>query len=126
MTNRNGRTWRFGATLLAIAATAAVATHAGLAQVASAVTVVQKDIGFHREDSESKIDQVEIKAGGSVTFINEDPFGHNVYSDSPGGEFDIGHQEVGQHNVITFRRPGTFTAACRIHPKMRLEIVVAP
>lgn len=110
--------WRFIAGLPLIAAAAAFVTHLSLADVPSAsVTVVQKDIAFHPG-------RVEIKAGGSVTFINEDPFGHNVYSDSPGGEFDIGRQQVGQKNVITFKNPGTFIAECRIHPKMRLEIVV--
>jgi plastocyanin len=112
------RGW-FAALLMIVAAGAALATHAVLAQVASAVTVEQKDIAFNPN-------HVEIKAGGTVTFINEDPFGHNVYSESPGGEFDIGRQQMGQKNVITFKRPGTFVAECRIHPKMRLEIVVTP
>ena len=111
--------WRFIATLPVIAAAAAMATQVGFAQVASSVTVIQKDIAFHPA-------RVEIKQGGTVTFINEDPFGHNVYSDSPGGEFDIGRQQEGQKNVITFKRAGTFVAECRIHPKMRLEIVVTP
>ena len=111
--------WRFISGLPLIAVAAALATQLSLAAVPSAVTVIQKDIAFHPG-------RVEIKAGGTVTFINEDPFGHNVYSDSPGGEFDIGRQQVGQKNVITFKHPGTFIAECRIHPKMRLEIVVTP
>lgn len=112
--------WRFAASLPLFAAAAAFVTHLSLAAApASAVTVIQKDIAFHPG-------RVEIKAGGTVTFINEDPFGHNVYSDSPGGEFDIGRQQVGQKNVITFKHPGTFIAECRIHPKMHLEIVVTP
>ena len=111
--------WRFVAMLPAVAAAAALATQMGLAQVTSSVTVIQKDIAFHPG-------RVEIKRGGTVTFINEDPFGHNVYSESPGGEFDIGRQQQGQRNVITFKRAGTFVAECRIHPKMRLEIVVTP
>lgn len=109
--------WRFIATLPIVAAAAAVATHMSLADAPSSVTVVQKDIAFHPE-------RVEMKAGGTVTFINEDPFGHNVYSESTGGEFDLGRQQPGQKNVVTFKRPGTFVAECRIHPKMRLEIVV--
>ena len=117
MTTRASR-WPFFVSLpLAMLAAAAV-TDFALAQVA-AVTVIQKDISFNPN-------RVEIKAGGTVTFINEDPFGHNVYSESAGGEFDIGRQQMGQKNVITFRRPGTFIAECRIHPKMRLEIVVTP
>lgn len=110
--------WRFTATLFGIAAAAAFATMA-LAQVASSATVTQQDIAFHPT-------RVEIKAGGTVTFINEDPFGHNVYSESPGGEFDLGRQKDGQKDVVTFKKPGTFVAQCRIHPKMRLEIVVTP
>lgn len=112
-------TWRFLAGLPLIAAAAAFATHLGLAAAPASVTVIQKDIAFHPG-------RVDIKAGGTVTFINEDPFGHNVYSDSPGGEFDIGRQQMGQKNVITFNHPGTFIAECRIHPKMHLEIVVTP
>ena len=111
--------WRFIATLPAIAAAAALAAHMALAQAPSSATVVQQDIAFHP-------DRVEIKSGGIVTFVNKDPFGHNVYSESPGGEFDIGRQKEGQTNVITFKKPGTFIAECRIHPKMRLEIVVTP
>jgi len=97
---------------------AAVLTHFALAQAVPSATVIQKDISFNPN-------RVEIKAGGTVTFINEDPFGHNVYSETPGGEFDLGRQQMGQKNVITFRRPGTFVAECRIHPKMHLDIVVA-
>ena len=110
---------RFTATLLGIAAAAAFGTQITLAQVASSVTVTQQDIAFHPT-------RVEIKAGGTVTFINEDPFGHNVYSETPGGEFDLGRQKNGQKDVVTFKKPGTFIAECRIHPKMRLEIVVTP
>lgn len=111
--------WRFVAALPVVAACAALATHLALAQAVPAVTVIQQDISFHPN-------HVEIKAGGTVTFINQDPFGHNVYSDSPGAEFDLGRQKEGQKDVITFKKPGTFVAECRIHPKMRLEIVVTP
>ncbi len=108
--------WKFMASLPVIAAVAAL-TGAALAQ--ATVTVAQKDIAFDPG-------RVELKAGGTVTFVNEDPFGHNVYSESKGGEFDIGRQQPGQRSVVTFKQPGTFIAECRIHPKMRLEVVVSP
>ena len=111
--------WRFAAALLGTAAAAALATQMALAQGASSATVTQQDIAFHPA-------RVEIKAGGTVTFINEDPFGHNVYSETPGGEFDLGRQKDGQKDVVTFKKAGSFVAQCRIHPKMRLEIVVTP
>ncbi len=115
----SGSRLSFAVSLPIVALVTAAITHFALAQAASSVTVIQKDISFNPN-------RVEIKAGGTVTFINQDPFGHNVYSESAGGEFDIGRQQMGQQNVITFRRPGTFIAECRIHPKMRLEIVVTP
>jgi plastocyanin len=111
--------WKFTAALPLIAALAAFATHSGLAQAPAATVVAQKDIAFSPG-------RIEIKPGSTVTFVNEDPFGHNVYSETKGGEFDIGRQQPGQQSVVTFRQPGTFIAECRIHPKMRLEIVVAP
>ena len=114
-----GWDWRFAGALAALAAASAVAAHAGSAEIASAVTVAQRDISFAPG-------RIELKAGGKVTFVNEDPFGHNVFSESKGGEFDIGRQQPGQQSVVTFRNPGTFVAECRIHPKMHLEIVVLP
>jgi plastocyanin len=111
--------WRFIAGLPPIAACAALATHLALAQGVASAIVIQQDIAFHPG-------RVEIKAGGTVTFVNQDPFGHNVYSESPGAEFDLGRQKDGQKDVITFKKPGTYIAECRIHPKMRLEIVVTP
>lgn len=112
-------TWRFIAALPIVASAAALATQMSLADAPASVTVMQKDIAFHPG-------RAELKAGGTVMFVNEDPFGHNVYSESPGGEFDLGRQQPGQKNVVTFKRSGTFVAECRIHPKMHLEIVVTP
>jgi len=116
---RDSKNWRFLASLPAVAAAAALVTHMALADAPASATVRQQDIAFHPN-------RVEIKAGGTVTFINQDPFGHNVYSETPGGEFDLGRQKDGQKDVVTFKKPGTFIAECRIHPKMRLEIVVTP
>ncbi len=69
---------------------------------------------------------VTVKAGDTVTFLNSDVFGHNVYSDSDGGEFDIGLQPGGAKTPVTFENPGHFNLRCRIHPRMRAEIVVTP
>lgn len=67
---------------------------------------------------------VNVRPGQSVTFVNDDPFGHNVYSLSPSGEFDIGLQAPGESSIVPFARSGTFEARCRIHPKMRAQVVV--
>lgn len=105
-----------------IAVFAAAASFAGaqfvLAQgAANEAVVVQRDIAFD-------VQQVRIRAGGQVAFVNEDPFGHNVYSETPGGEFDIGRQGPRARNAVTFRRAGTFAVLCRIHPRMTMQIIV--
>lgn len=69
-------------------------------------------------------EKLEIKAGTTVTFVNADPFGHNVYSETPGGEFDLGLQAAGQRGSRAFAKAGSYDIRCRVHPRMRLELVV--
>jgi len=109
--------WRFALSLALVALATAAATDYVLAQGAE-TAVTQKDIAFAP-------DKVSVKVGEPLVFVNQDPFGHNVYSESPGGEFDIGRQQNGQRLTVKFARPGVFEARCRIHPRMRLEITVA-
>ncbi|MBN9496958.1 MAG: hypothetical protein J0H39_09385 [Alphaproteobacteria bacterium] len=81
------------------------------------IVVVQRDIDFDKR-------AVTIRAGGQVVYINEDRFGHNVFSETPGGEFDIGRQAPNSRVGVPFRRPGTFTVNCRIHPRMEMTVTV--
>ncbi|MBI1777549.1 MAG: hypothetical protein HYR63_19600 [Proteobacteria bacterium] len=79
--------------------------------------VVQKNIEFAPAEYRTKI-------GETITFVNEDPFGHNAYSATQGGVFDIGLQGSGERKPIRFSSAGTFEVRCRIHPKMKMQIVV--
>jgi plastocyanin len=90
---------------------------AASAFAANEVVVQQKDLGF-------RPDRVEIRTGDSLVFTNEDNYGHNMHSTSAGAEFDLGRQAPGTRVPYVFRRAGTFEVYCRIHPKMRLEVVV--
>ena len=81
--------------------------------------VIQKDIDFDNKN-------VTIRAGGQVVFVNEDRFGHNVFSETAGGEFDIGRQAPNTRVAVPFRRAGTFAVLCRIHPRMSMTVVVVP
>jgi plastocyanin len=85
--------------------------------LAAETTVVQKGIAFEPA-------QVKIKTGDTLVFVNQDGFGHNVFSESAGGQFDIGLQQPDQRTTVPFRRDGTFEVQCRIHPKMRLRVEV--
>jgi plastocyanin len=108
--------------MILIAAAAAVSFgigHLALAQSSdpAEMTVIQKDIDFEPKE-------VRIRVGGQVFFVNEDRFGHNVFSETSGGEFDVGRQAPNSRIGVPFRRAGTFSVMCRIHPRMAMQIVV--
>jgi len=107
----------FPALLAAILAVSAGATSLVMAQ-ASETIVAQREITFVPE-------KLEVKVGTTVVFVNDDRFGHNVYSETPGADFDIGRQPAGQRTPVVFRRAGMFEVRCRIHPKMRLDVAVS-
>ena len=109
-----GRKW-----WLTLASVAAMALLTGSGTAKDPFIMEQRDIAFAPRT-------VTIKVGDQVTFRNEDPFGHNVYSPSLNGIFDIGLQEPGTETPVTFTQPGEFIIQCRIHPKMRAKVVVEP
>ncbi len=83
------------------------------------IIIAQRDIAFAPR-------KVVIHAGDEVLFRNEDPFGHNVYSPSMGGVFDIGLQDPFGETPVRFTQTGEYIIQCRIHPKMRATVVVEP
>ena len=90
---------------------------AGAAAAADGVTVFQKDRQFSQGE-------VTIKRGQSVTYTNNDPFTHNVYSKTPDMAFDLKTQKPGQSSEITFDKAGTADVQCAIHPQMKMKVVV--
>jgi plastocyanin len=64
-----------------------------------------------------------VKAGGSVTFTNQDKAPHTATSDSK-GQFDTDTLRVGQSKTIKFDRPGTYTYYCVFHRFMTGKVVV--
>ena len=66
-----------------------------------------------------------IPAGGKVTFANDDPFPHNVFS--PDAEkFNMGTISNNQVLVHAFPKAGTYSLLCNLHPGMLGYVVVAP
>lgn len=84
---------------------------------ASAAEVIQKNKRF-------STDTITIKKGEKITFSNQDPFVHNVYSQSPGMEFDIQTQQPGQSSDIKFDKTGEGEVRCAIHPTMKMKVQV--
>mgnify|MGYP002778097433 CR=1 FL=1 len=67
-----------------------------------------------------------VAAGGVVTWPNGDPFSHNVFSNTPGGSFDLGLYPRGESRGAAFRRPGVYEIFCNIHSRMSAFVVSVP
>jgi plastocyanin len=82
-------------------------------------TLTQKSLHFQPEI-------VVIPAGSTVSFPNEDPIFHNVFSLSRAKQFDLGYYPKGQTRVVRFDRPGVVQVYCHIHADMHAAILVVP
>jgi plastocyanin len=99
-----------------LAAVLAGFTVAGAA-TAEEHTVVQKERSFGAAE-------VRVRAGDRIVFSNQDNVTHNLFSRSPGFEFEVKVQLPGQETPIDFDRPGEAEVRCAIHPQMKLRVVV--
>ena len=84
---------------------------------AEVFTVGQKDKSFTQQS-------LVIKVGDSVSFKNEDPFFHNVFSLSDAKLFDLGSFPQGEARTVTFDTAGKVEVECAVHPEMVMTITV--
>jgi plastocyanin len=71
-------------------------------------------------------DLVAITVGQSVSFPNNDPFLHNVFSQSAARKFDLGSFKRGETKDKQFPNAGVVDVYCNIHPEMAATILVLP
>ena len=65
-----------------------------------------------------------IPAGSSVSFPNEDPISHNLFSLSQNNQFDLGLYRKGAGKTQKFDAPGVVNVYCNVHPSMSAVIHV--
>lgn len=66
-----------------------------------------------------------VPAGSTVTFPNEDPISHNLFSLTQGNTFDLGLYRKGSApKMKKFDSAGTVNVYCNIHPTMSAVIQV--
>lgn len=65
---------------------------------------------------------IAIPAGATVSFPNNDPIFHNVFSVAP--KFDLGLSKAKETKKYTFQAPGISKIFCNVHPQMSATIVV--
>jgi plastocyanin len=86
--------------------------------LAANLTISQKGRVFSSEE-------VTVKKGGTVTFLNDDSVPHNIMSTSAGNEFNLGSQSPGSATDVTFKEAGDVLVICAIHPRMKMTVKVA-
>ncbi len=65
-----------------------------------------------------------VPVGSTVTFPNEDPISHNLFSLSSGNSFDLGLYRRGAGKSEKFDTPGIVNVYCNVHPNMSAVIHV--
>jgi len=74
------------------------------------------------ENTSYQSSEIEVEVGTTVTWTNEDLFGHTVTSEEAG--FDSGNVGPGERFPHTFNQSGTFDYTCTIHPSMQGTVEV--
>jgi plastocyanin len=97
------------------AAASATTASGGAAPSTGPVVVVIKDVKYQNPD-------VTIKAGGQVTFDNQDTQPHTATGDDR--SFDSGDIAAGAKKSITIAKAGSYKYHCSFHPFMTGTITV--
>jgi plastocyanin len=79
--------------------------------------ITQKDKTFSAED-------VKVRTGDNIVFVNADTVTHNVFSVAKGHEFEIKTQRPGASDAVRVEGEGTFEILCAIHPRMKLRVQI--
>lgn len=67
-----------------------------------------------------------VLAGGEVAFPNDDPFSHNVFSNTASNAFDLGLYRYHASRSVLFAKPGIYPIYCNIHHRMVSFVVAVP
>ncbi len=90
---------------------------AGVAFAAAERTISQKGKQFSEAN-------VALKKGDTLVFVNDDNVAHNIYSESPNNEFNLGSVLPGKSVPVTFDKIGDIDILCAIHPLMKMKVKV--
>jgi plastocyanin len=85
---------------------------------------VASDHDVHQKGNQFDVKKLAIHVGDSVTFHNEDPHFHNIFSLSEAQPFDLGSFPKGESRKVDFRKEGLVEVECAIHPGMKMTIEV--
>jgi plastocyanin len=123
---------------LAFAGVASAGTITGTVKLkADAPAVVYVDVAagtFAAPKEHARVDQkgmqfipymLPILVGTTVDFANNDAVNHNVFSPDNEG-YNLGTWPKGESRSYVFKKVGTYTQLCSVHPEMEAFVVVLP
>ena len=93
-------------------------------EAAARAEPARKDLD--QKDTEFFPRSLWVHAGDTVQFTNKDNFYHNVFSPTPGNEFDLGLYRGGVAKSLELPRAGEIDVYCNIHPNMKAKLLVVP
>ena len=101
---------------------ALIALTMALAGWTAAATAQEKVVS--QKDKKFSTSRLQVKVGETVSFRNDDPFFHNIFSLSSTHSFDLGSYPQGQSRKIILPKEGKVDIECAIHPEMKMVIEV--
>lgn len=81
---------------------------------------------MRQEDERFTPHLLAVTTGTSISFPNNDPIYHNVFSLSRARTFDLGRYPKGESKSLRFDRAGVVQVFCHIHADMNGYILVLP
>jgi plastocyanin len=87
-----------------------------------AVSPARREIQQRNEQFIPRV--VAVPVGSEVSFPNDDPFYHNVFSLSRTRSFNLGRYPKGQTRTVRFDKPGIVKVFCDIHSHMTATVMV--
>lgn len=70
------------------------------------------------------VKSLQAKVGDTLSFRNDDPFVHNIFSLSDVQSFDLGTFAKGESRQVKLQAPGRIEVECAVHPEMKLVVEV--
>jgi plastocyanin len=91
-----------------------------------ALLAAAKDHIIGQKDKSFSKRHVDAKVGDTLTFRNDDPFVHSIFSLSKAQPFDLGPFKTGEVRSVQLAKPGNIVIECAVHPQMKLVVDIAP
>ena len=96
-----------------------------IAFVGCAAPAFGADIQVSQSGKAFSVATLKAKVGDTISFRNEDPFVHNIFSLSDVQSFDLGTFAKGELRQVKLGNAGKIEVECAVHPEMKLVVEVA-